>query len=61
MTIDPATDLPGRLDASLRTISALVRAPAVVLAAVVGGETAVACHGEPAPDAHTVFELGSIT
>lgn len=61
MTTDPATDLSGRLDASLRTISALVRAPAVVLAAVVGGETAVACHGDPAPDAHTVFELGSIT
>jgi CubicO group peptidase (beta-lactamase class C family) len=61
VTTDPATDLPGRLDASLWTISALVRAPAVVLAAVVGGETAVACHGEPAPDAHTVFELGSIT
>jgi hypothetical protein len=29
--------------------------------AVVGEETMVACHGDPAPDAHTVFELGSIT
>jgi D-alanyl-D-alanine-carboxypeptidase/D-alanyl-D-alanine-endopeptidase len=58
---DPATDLSGRLDASARTIAAVVRAPAVVLAAVVDSETAVACHGDPAPDAHTVFELGSIT
>jgi serine-type D-Ala-D-Ala carboxypeptidase/endopeptidase len=58
---DPDTDLSGRLDASLRTIAAVARAPAVVLAAVVGDETAVACHGDPTPDAHTVFELGSIT
>jgi D-alanyl-D-alanine-carboxypeptidase/D-alanyl-D-alanine-endopeptidase len=58
---DPATDLSGRLDASLRTIAAVARAPAVVLATVVGEETMVACHGDPAPDAHTVFELGSIT
>ncbi|MGH3701541.1 MAG: serine hydrolase domain-containing protein [Pseudonocardiaceae bacterium] len=55
------TDLSGRLDASTRTIAGLTRAPAVVLAAVVDGETAVACHGDPVPDAHTVFELGSIT
>jgi hypothetical protein len=48
----PATDLSGRLDASLRTISAITRASAVVLAAVVGGETAVAYHGDSAPDVH---------
>lgn len=58
---EPATELSGRLDESLRTIAAVSRAPAAVLAAIVGGETAVACHGDPTPDAHTVFELGSIT
>jgi CubicO group peptidase (beta-lactamase class C family) len=58
---DPAIDLSARLDASLPTIAGLTRAPAVVLAAVVGGEMAVACHGDPAPNVHTVFELGSIT
>lgn len=51
----------GRLDESLRTIAAVSRAPGAVLAATVGGETAVACHGDPVPDAHAVFELGSIT
>ena len=61
------TDLAGRLDASLRTITAASRAPATVLAALRGDETAVACHGTPswpvdtAVDAHTRFELGSIT
>lgn len=58
---DPAAALSGPLDASLRTIASISRAPAVVLAAVVGGERAVACHGDLTPDAHTVFELGSIT
>jgi D-alanyl-D-alanine-carboxypeptidase/D-alanyl-D-alanine-endopeptidase len=58
---DPAIDLPTRLDGALRTIAGFTRAPAGVLAAVVGGDTAVACHGDPAPDVHTVFELGSIT
>lgn len=58
---EPATELSGRLDESLRMIAAVSRAPAAVLAAIVGGETAVACHGAPTLDAHTVFELGSIT
>jgi serine-type D-Ala-D-Ala carboxypeptidase/endopeptidase len=58
---EPATGLSGRLEASLGTIAALTRAPGVVLAAVADGESAVACHGDPAPDAHTAFELGSVT
>lgn len=58
---DPATNLSGRLDTPLHAMVAVSRAPVAVLAAVAGGEAAVACHGEPAPDAHTVFELGSIT
>lgn len=33
----------------------------MVLAAAVAGKSSVACYGDPAPDAHTVFELGSIT
>ncbi|MGH3853484.1 MAG: serine hydrolase domain-containing protein [Pseudonocardiaceae bacterium] len=56
-----AADLSGRVDASLRTIASISRAPAVVLAVSVGGETAIACHGDPPPGADTVFELGSIT
>lgn len=61
------TDLAERLDAPLRTIAAASRGPATVLAARRGDETAVACHGPPiwqantAVDAHTPFELGSIT
>jgi serine-type D-Ala-D-Ala carboxypeptidase/endopeptidase len=58
---DPAPDLASRLDASLRTLAAASRAPAAVLAAVAGGEATVAFHGEPAPHAHAVFELGSVT
>ncbi|MGH3601716.1 MAG: serine hydrolase domain-containing protein, partial [Pseudonocardiaceae bacterium] len=54
-------DLRERLGASLSGIAAISEPPAVVLAAIVGGETAVACHGDPAPDARTCFELGSIT
>lgn len=55
------TGLSGRLDASLRTIASISRAPAAVLVVVTGGETAISCHGDSAPDAHTIFELGSIT
>ncbi|MDQ3762801.1 MAG: beta-lactamase family protein [Actinomycetota bacterium] len=57
----PATDLSACLNAPLQAIVAAARAPAAVLAAVTSEQTAVACHGDPAPDAHTVFELGSIT
>ena len=60
MTASP-TSLTGRLDASLPTIASISQAPAAVLAVIAGGETAIACHGNPTPDAHTVFELGSIT
>jgi CubicO group peptidase (beta-lactamase class C family) len=56
-----ATGLAGHLDASLRTIASISQAPAGVLAVIAGGETAIACHGNPTPGAHTVFELGSIT
>lgn len=35
--------------------------PAVVLAAITSGQTAIAYHGHPCPDEHTTFELGSIT
>ncbi|HEY3893903.1 MAG TPA: serine hydrolase domain-containing protein [Pseudonocardiaceae bacterium] len=57
----PAQDLPDRLGASLAGIAAISGAPAAVLAAVVGRESAVVCHGDPAPDTRTRFELGSVT
>ncbi|MDQ4034109.1 MAG: beta-lactamase family protein [Actinomycetota bacterium] len=60
MTASP-TGLVGRVDASVRTIASISRAPAVVLAVIAGDQTAIACHGNPTPTAHTVFELGSIT
>lgn len=66
------TDLAGWLDAPLRAMAAASHGPATVLAALWGGERggserAVACHGTPAwhtdtaVDAHTLFELGSVT
>jgi D-alanyl-D-alanine-carboxypeptidase/D-alanyl-D-alanine-endopeptidase len=61
------TTLAGRLDGPLHAVTATSRAPAVALAAVRGGERAVACHGTPAwhtdtaINDHTQFELGSIT
>ena len=60
MTV-PATGLSERLDASLRTVTSISRAPAAVLAVITGTDTAIACHGDPSPGADTVFELGSIT
>ncbi|HJT04238.1 MAG TPA: serine hydrolase domain-containing protein [Pseudonocardiaceae bacterium] len=60
MTV-PATGLSERLDASLRTITSISRAPAAVLAVITGTDTAIACRGDPSPGADTVFELGSIT
>jgi serine-type D-Ala-D-Ala carboxypeptidase/endopeptidase len=61
------TDLAGRLEVPLRAMAAASHGPATVLAALWGGERAVACHGTPAwhtdtaVDAHTLFELGSVT
>jgi D-alanyl-D-alanine-carboxypeptidase/D-alanyl-D-alanine-endopeptidase len=63
----PRTDLAGWLDVPVRTMAAASQGPATVLAALWGGERAVACHGTPAwhtdtaVDAHTLFELGSVT
>ncbi len=56
-----AADLSQRLDTPLHTIASISRAPAAVLAVIAGDQTAIACHGNPPPGAHTVFELGSIT
>lgn len=58
---EPGTDLGSRLDADVRAMAAADRAPAAILAAVAGGETVISCFGDPQPDVHTVFELGSIT
>jgi len=57
----PITDLPGRLDESLHAIASITRAPAAVLGVITGGQTTIACHGNPTPAANTLFELGSIT
>lgn len=55
------THLLNRLDVPLRSIATANRAPAAVLAAVAGGEQAVACQGDATLNAHTLFELGSVT
>lgn len=55
-----AGGLTGRLEASLQTMAASTGGPAAIGAVIVGDETAVVCCGEPAPDVHTVFELGSV-
>jgi CubicO group peptidase (beta-lactamase class C family) len=61
------TDLTSRLEVPLRAMAVGSRAPATVLAALRGDERALTCHGTPARhtdttvNAHTVFELGSIT
>ena len=56
-----ATSLAEHLDESLRRITSISRAPAVVLAIVTGAKTTTVCHGDPTPDSKTIFELGSIT
>ena len=56
-----ATGLGARLDDQLGGIVASNGAPAGVLAAITGERSAVVYHGDPRPDAHSTFEIGSLT